>query len=153
MTRPHRVCSPRGPAARTLEPFDPRRGLLALGAFGASGIAISALYATTGVGFPCPLHTMTGWDCPLCGGTRLGAALLHGDVEAAFAANPAVLIGLGVLTVLGGLWVVEAAGGPRWRPPARVRRATARMSPTGWVALLLGLAVVYAAARTLWFPV
>ena len=81
-------------------------------AFFAGGLALSGLYAATGRGLPCPFRAMTGWDCPLCGGTRMGAALLHGDVQSAFMLNPLALIGLLTLGVLGLLWVVEAAGGP-----------------------------------------
>ncbi|MGI8458615.1 MAG: DUF2752 domain-containing protein [Propionibacteriaceae bacterium] len=141
------------PVVPASAPFEVRRALLGLGAFGAVGVSVSTIYATTGVGLPCPLRTLTGWDCPLCGGTRLGSALLHGDVEAAFVANPLVLIGLGVLVVLGGLWIVEAIGGPRFRPPARVQTVSRRLSPTTWTALALGLGLGYAVARNLWFPV
>ena len=70
-------------------------------AFFAGGLALSAVYATTGLGVACPFRALTGWDCPLCGGTRMGAALLHGDLVVAFLANPLALIGLVVLGLLG----------------------------------------------------
>jgi hypothetical protein len=40
-------------------------------------------------GLPCPLRTLTGIPCPLCGTTTSVEATLHGDLAAAFAANPA----------------------------------------------------------------
>jgi hypothetical protein len=88
-----------------------------VGAFFAGGLGLSALYATTGLGLPCPFRLLTGWDCPLCGGTRMGDALLHGDVPAAFGFNPLALLGLAILGVLGVVWAVEAVGGPAFRLP------------------------------------
>ena len=32
--------------------------------------------STQRLGLFCPFRALTGWDCPLCGGTRMGAALL-----------------------------------------------------------------------------
>ena len=49
-----------------------------------AALALSALFATTGFGLPCPFLALTGWQCPLCGGTRMGSALLHGDLVSAF---------------------------------------------------------------------
>ena len=63
--------------------FRARSALRPLVGFFAAGLGLSALYATTGVGVGCPFRIVTGWDCPLCGGTRMGSALLHGDVAAA----------------------------------------------------------------------
>jgi hypothetical protein len=51
----------------------------------AAGLTLSAVYATTGAGVPCPFLALTGWSCPFCGGTRMGSALLHGELSAAFA--------------------------------------------------------------------
>lgn len=56
----------------------PGRTVRRLGALALAGALLSAVYATTGLGVPCPLLALTGWRCPFCGGTRLGAALLHG---------------------------------------------------------------------------
>jgi hypothetical protein len=46
----------------------------------------------------CLFHTLTGFDCPGCGGTRALHQLLHGNVREAFALNP--LLFLLILTVL-----------------------------------------------------
>jgi hypothetical protein len=133
------------PAPLTARPFRPRRGLTVLGAIAVYGLGLSALYAATGRGLPCPFRMVTGWQCPLCGGTRLGSALLRGDMGAAFADNPVVLISLVVVSLLGGLWTIEALGGPAVRPPARVADALRRVRPNAWVViglLLAGLDVV-----------
>lgn len=129
--------------------FRATNGLKYLGAFFAGGIGLSALYAVSGRGLPCPFLTLTGWQCPLCGGTRLGNALLHGDIAAAFAYNPAVFVGLGLVTVLGLVWIVEALGGPKVRPPARVAAVLRRMTPMRWVIASLAFAVLYVLLRNL----
>lgn len=135
------------PGAR--RPFQPTRGLVVLGSFAGFGVAVSGLYALTGVGFPCPFRSLTGWDCPLCGGTRLGAALLHGQVGTAFAYNPAVFLLLAVLTLLGGLWIVEAVGGPRVRLPRRWTGPLLRVRPTTWTVAGVAFAVIYTLLRNL----
>lgn len=40
----------------------------------------------------CWFHELTGWDCPLCGGTRCLAALSHGDILGALGYNPAICL-------------------------------------------------------------
>jgi hypothetical protein len=40
-------------------------------------------------GLPCPLRTLTGVPCPMCGMTTSVEATLHGHPVAALAANPA----------------------------------------------------------------
>ena len=56
---------------------------------------IGALYAVavsiTGVGIPCPIHLVTGLDCPGCGVSRMLMALLRLDFKAAFGYNAAIL--------------------------------------------------------------
>lgn len=46
---------------------------------------------------PCPLQALTGLFCPLCGGTRMTYELLHGDLTAAWALNPFLLVAAPVL--------------------------------------------------------
>lgn len=130
-------------------PFQAKTGLKYLAGFFAGGVGLSALYATTGQGIPCPLRSITGWECPLCGGTRLGGALLRGDVAAAFAYNPLIFIGLAGLTAAGVLWIVEAIGGPRLRPPARVAAGLRRITPTRWLIVGLVVSLVYVLLRNL----
>jgi hypothetical protein len=117
--------------------------------FLAGGLALSALYATTGVGLPCPFRAVTGWECPLCGGTRMGDALLHGDLGAAFEFNPLALVGLLIMGVLGALWLTEAAGGPAFRLPRPFAERLRRIRTNHWLLIALVLAVSYTLARNL----
>jgi len=129
--------------------FKATAGLTYLGGFFAYGIGLSALYAAAGVGLPCPFRWATGWDCPLCGSTRMGSSLLRLDVGAAWAYNPVVLIGLVVLGVLGVLWTVEALGGPAVRPPRRIADRLRRVHPTRWLTIGLAAAVLYTVLRNI----
>jgi hypothetical protein len=130
-------------------PFQAVGGLRWLIGYAAFGIGVSTLYATTGFGFPCPFRELTGWECPFCGGTRLGSALLHGDVAAAFAHNPLVFVSLIAGILVGALWLVEALGGPKVRPPARWQAAARRISPTRWWIIVGVLAALYVVLRNL----
>jgi hypothetical protein len=132
-----------------VRPFRATRAAGLVGAFFAGGLALSALYATTGVGLPCPFRALTGWNCPLCGGTRMGDALLHGDVLAAFGYNPLAMIGLLIVGVLGVLWTVEAAGGPAFRLPSRLAERLRRVRPAQWLVLGVIVAVIYTIVRNI----
>jgi hypothetical protein len=76
----------------------------------------------------CPLHAMTGLWCPLCGSTRAGYALLHGQFGTALADN-ALLVGALPVLVLLWAWRVLPGG-------------TGRLLPGWWYwpALVIGLA-------------
>lgn len=61
----------------------------------AGGVALAGLAlvyafdpATSRFYPPCALHSLTGLQCPGCGGTRALHQLLHGNVRAAFQLNP-----------------------------------------------------------------
>ena len=137
------------PPRPMLLPFRARDGLTVLGGTAAFGVALSAVYAVTGLGLPCPFRMATGWDCPLCGGTRLGGALLRGDVAAAFDFNPVVLVGLVVSTLLGVLWTIEVLGGPAVRLPAGVTARLRGVSSRRWLAVGLMAAAVDVVLRHL----
>jgi hypothetical protein len=79
----------------------------------------------------------------------MGSALLRGDVAAAFAYNPVVLIGLAVLGLLGALWTVELLGGPSPDFMSRLRRWAASVHPTRWLAIGLAAGLVYTLLRNL----
>jgi len=66
---------------------------------GVGGFGLAAVYQLTGgqIGIPCILHATTGLNCPLCGSTRMAAALLRGDLDAAWHFNPVVLVRSSVL--------------------------------------------------------
>jgi Protein of unknown function (DUF2752) len=136
----NRVAAPRSRA---------RSGLLVVGGLLVGGLGLSALFRTTGVGVPCPFLALTGWQCPLCGGTRMGAALLHGDLAAAYAFNPLLLFTLAVTGALGVAWTIEIAGGPVARPPRRLANRLQQVPGVAWPFLALGLAVVYTVLRNL----
>lgn len=137
------------PAPALERSFRARTGVAYVGGFFGLGLGLSALYAATGLGVVCPFRAVTGWDCPLCGGTRMGSALLHGDVVAAFAFNPLALVLIAVLGVVGLLWSVEALGGPAFRLPAGLQVAARRLSPSQWLVVGLVLATVYTVLRNL----
>lgn len=62
----------------------------------------------------CPVHRVSGFWCPLCGGTRAVYSLLHGDVRTALGYNPfaPVVLALGVVIVA--RWLLgRRAGGAR----------------------------------------
>lgn len=61
----------------------------------------------------CGFLALTGWPCPLCGGTHACAALVQGDWAAAWAANPGAVGLLLVLALLALQWALEGAAG--WR--------------------------------------
>lgn len=109
-----------------------------IGSFLALGTGLSAVYVVSGhrIGMPCPLKLITGWDCPLCGGTRMGAALMHGDVSGAFHYNPLALIGI---TGLGLGWLVllaDRAGVIGHRLPSMPKRWRRVLAVAGAVVVL-----------------
>lgn len=59
----------------------------------------------------CLFRAASGLPCPLCGGTHAGAALAHGDLLAAWQANPGVTLGLGLALTHGLVLCAEAASG------------------------------------------
>ena len=104
--------------------------VLALGA--SAVLAASALSwpaALEGVEL-CPFHAWSGLPCPGCGLTHAFRALAHGDLAAAWAANP---FGLPLF-----LLTLALASAPFW-PRAAERLARSRAVSVGAVGLALGL--------------
>jgi hypothetical protein len=126
-----------------------RSGLPVVGGILAGGLALSALFATTGIGLPCPFLALTGWQCPLCGGTRMGSALLHADLGSAFAANPVALLAVVVLVLLTLAWSVELLGGPAVRAPQPLAGLLRRIPPSVWLVVAAAAAIAYAVLRNL----
>ena len=64
---------------------------------------------------PCVFRSLSGFPCPTCGTTRAATAFLHGDLAAAFTANPLAAVA-GFLFVFGAplavLWTLA-----RWPVP------------------------------------
>ena len=63
-------------------------------------------------GLPCPLRTLTGVPCPLCGMTTSVEATVHAHVLAALRANPA-----GPLLLLAALALIVRRPRGTWRVP------------------------------------
>jgi hypothetical protein len=126
-----------------------RSGLPVAGGILAGGLALSAVLTTTGVGVPCPFLALTGWQCPLCGGTRMGSALLRGDLAAALSANPVALVAVVVLALLTVVWTVELVGGPAVRLPEPLARRLRRVPAAVWLVAAGTAAVAYAVLRNL----
>jgi Protein of unknown function (DUF2752) len=59
--------------------------------FGASSVALRV-----GTGMPCPFKATTGWECPACGATRAGLALLRGEFLSAVRDN-ALVVAVGII--------------------------------------------------------
>ena len=63
----------------------------------AAGVVAPVLFlcnpATTAFFPPCPVRLLTGWLCPGCGTLRAAHQLLRGNVAAALALNPLLVLG------------------------------------------------------------
>ena len=100
-------------------------GVIGLGAAAASFV-YPALSRHTGLGLPCPLRALTGIPCPMCGMTTAATSLAAGDLHAALAANPFVLVLAGLTLCMAVLMAARAAGlaaPPAQWPGARRRQA------------------------------
>lgn len=72
------------PASTSFDPSDTRGAAAAL-----LGAAAMLPLLPGHAGPPCPLRTLTGVPCPLCGMTTSVEATVHGRLGAALLANPA----------------------------------------------------------------
>ena len=76
-----------------------------LAVFAATG-AVGALWLLSSIPTPqCMFHTLTGYPCVTCGGTRCMRSLLAGNFPTAFAWNPLVFM----LALGAGLYAIYAA--------------------------------------------
>jgi len=143
--RPHWVWGDNGGVANGAEVAGsgPAKGLKSAAGLGAIGLSLSGIYAVTGIGIPCPWRSLTHTLCPFCGATTMGAALLRGDVAAAWSANPFVLTLLVALVIACAFWIVELLGGPHARLPRRL--SDQRI----WYLFLGAAAIAYAVWRNL----
>jgi uncharacterized protein DUF2752 len=100
----------------------------------------SLMTHTGGQGLPCPLRTLTGVPCPLCGMTTATVAFTHGQWGSAAAANPLVYLLAALFAVTAPVLMLRAAGLARL--PARWPAAAQRR--TGWaMACLAGLSWIF----------
>lgn len=90
-------------------------GVLALLLPVAVALTVRQLHGSVLVFPPCFFRTLTGLHCPGCGGTRMVAALLAGDLLAALRYNPLFLLGGAALA--GGLvWFILRTFRRGWQP-------------------------------------
>lgn len=92
----------------------------------------------------CGFRHLTGLPCPLCGGTRVCVALVQGNLEAAWAANPGLLLLLGLVAAQTVLWGAQAwTGCPlyRWHIGAWAWAAGLGVLLAGWLLRLTGNSV------------
>lgn len=88
-------------------------------------VATTAIHTTGGeLGFPvCPFHAVTGWWCPVCGGSRAVAAMTHGDVASALSYNLAAILLLAAVTLYWPTQVYAALRGNAPHLPRLSRRS------------------------------
>ncbi|MFP5377580.1 MAG: DUF2752 domain-containing protein [Acidimicrobiia bacterium] len=70
------------------------------------------------VGVACPLRSLTGIACPLCGATRSVVAAVHGRWAEALALNPAGVAAVVAAAVLVVVRRPASLAVPSWAPPA-----------------------------------
>ena len=104
--------------------FSAAAALRTLGQTGAVGAGIVGVHLVWGIGVPCPMLHLTGWQCPLCGSTRAAEALLRFDPASAWVLNPLFVVGMVILGVCAVAWAIEVLGGPALRLPTSWPRAT-----------------------------
>ncbi len=138
------VLRPTGP----VQPLD--RRVWSIAAVGVGGFALAGVYQVSGgrIGVPCILHATTGLNCPLCGSTRMAAALLRGDLDAAWHFNPVVLVLGPLFGVAVGYqvlaWSLESLH------LVRLPRLTMSPRAADWLLKgIIALLVVYGVARNL----
>jgi hypothetical protein len=121
-------------------------GLAGLGAAGAA-IASQAVRRGQGLWLPCPLRALTGIPCPLCGMTTAATGLAAGDLPAAVAANPFVLVLAGFTLVMVVLMAARTVG---WLPPPAQWPATRRRQSYLVAALLAAASWAFQLHRFGW---
>ena len=91
----------------------------------------------------CAFRQLTGAPCPLCGGTHACAALVEGNLSAAWQASPAVMVLLAVALAHTVQLAYEAWCGrmvaPPWRMGARLWAGTGMAMLVLWAMRLTGL--------------
>lgn len=81
-----------------------------------AGLGYLLVIEWTGYALDCPFRWLTGWQCPGCGVTHLVLALVHGDLDGAWQANPAIILASPFLLLL---WFrserVDILNEPAWQ--------------------------------------
>lgn len=90
----------------------------------AAAAATGLVLASGAFPLPCPIRFVTGLDCPFCGGSRMLAALMAGDVPAALGYNAVALLLLPVVCAVLVAAARQELGRARgWWPGGRSGRA------------------------------
>ncbi len=71
------------------------------------GLAYYIIVSITGFGIPCMIRTVTGFQCPGCGITRMCSALIGLDFKAAFEYHPVIFCSLPFAAVCFGAQAVK----------------------------------------------
>ena len=90
----------------------------------------------------CPVHVLTGFDCPGCGSQRAFHALLNGDFEGMVRANALLVIFFPFILLTG----VAELNKKRW--PCLYRA----ISQPAVIYSLLGLVIAWTILRNIFFP-
>lgn len=88
-------------------------GLLTLAGLAALALLFVFDPATHSFYPTCPLHALTGFDCPTCGALRAAHLLLHGHIRAAFVLNPFLFFAVPCAALLA---LPRKTPLPRWIP-------------------------------------
>jgi hypothetical protein len=123
------------------------QGAMLLGAAGIGFTALALRPPAAGAYPACPWLTITGTDCPFCGGLRSSAALLHGDWATAVDYNLLVAV-LVPLALIGA--VVALLVGARAQP--LVRSLTSGRALTVAFAVVMGWFVLRMLPFAGWLP-
>jgi hypothetical protein len=83
---------------------------------GAAMLGVAAVRPLVPVEFvpPCPLRTLTGIPCPMCGMTRGVTSLVNGDFAHALLMNPASYLAVALAIVLLVQWRMKRVVVPVW---------------------------------------
>lgn len=120
-----------------------KRATLLLTAIGVSGLAaLLFFFAPEQHAFypRCMLYTLTGWQCPGCGGLRATHHLLHGRFVTAFHYNPLLLLLLPILGIILISHLLRAVTGRSFTNP---------FQQTVWIWLLLIVVLLFGILRNL----
>jgi len=104
-----------------LQPLE-RRWRAGISLLTPAAIALAPTVAALGVPL-CAFRSLTDVPCPLCGGTRICAALAQGDLSVALQLNPGLLPVLGLAVVHSLLLMAEALSGRQLAQPGSLLRA------------------------------
>ena len=106
------------------------------------GLAVLYTFDPSAGGFypRCWWYTMTGWQCPGCGGLRAAHSMLHGRLGDAFRFNPLLVI---LLPMAASFMIGRLVWRGRWIDPL----PGFRISP--WLWLLGGITLVFGVVRNL----